>query len=210
MSNSHLFADISDYQGTFDAHAYRSAGHLLIAIKAGEHLGNGGAFHYADRVSRAHHAGLSVCHYWFTRPESGDPVGQARAFANRVKGMLKHDDMLVMDVETGDSSSPAWFVHHFERELHSQIHRWPILYTYLSYLQAHSVRAAGKRLWIASYDGRKLPSSLPLVRGQHRWAKQFTDHYSFAGIGFCDGSYLSTRGYRSLRSTRKHHKHHCK
>lgn len=205
MNAGRIFADISDYQTTFDAHAYRSAGHVLIAIKAGEGTGDGGATHYAERVKRAHHAGLTVIHYWFTRPENRDPRAQASAFAERVKNRLAHGDLLCLDVETGGGDNPHYFTLHCDNELVRLTGRHPVVYSYVSYLRMYNVRASGKALWVASYDGRRLPSSLPWISGQRRWAKQFTDSYHFAGIGRTDASCLSLGAYRQIM--RNHGRH---
>lgn len=206
MKPARIFADISDYQSTFDAHAYRSAGHILIAIKAGEGTGRGGASTYDDRVKRAHHAGLSVIHYWFTRPEDRNPREQARAFAESIKGRLKPYDLLCLDVETGDGDDPHWFTYHCDEELHGLTNRRAIVYSYVSYVRLHNIRATGKCLWIASYDGRQSPRSLPWIQGQNRWAKQFTDRRHFPGIGETDGSSLSIGAYRDILKDRRRHR----
>jgi hypothetical protein len=191
MKNLQLFADISDYQSTFRAVSYKSAGHKLIVIKAGEGVGIGGATNHDNRTNAAHQVGLSVWHYWFLDP-SIDPRQQAAACVKALSG-FKVGDRVVIDTESL-SVAPAEGCRvavEMRLALASYGHPHAILYTFEAYV-TDELYVEGAEYWIAQYDGTfKRPD---LDRKFNIIAKQYTDSVhgenpkSFAGIGPCDGS----------------------
>ena len=170
-----LFADISSNDSAFNAHAYRSAGHRVIAIKATE----GVSFtnpHYAAWVAAAHAAGLAVIHYHFCRPENLAPIGQADHFWNTVAPHYHHGpDRLALDLETGHPNSVAGWLATSDAHLHDRSGETPVAYTYLSYLNeaGGALKIGSKRWWIAAWGNQSPPAKLP--GGQQLWAWQNTD-----------------------------------
>ena len=192
MKNSQLFADISDYQAAFKATSYKSAGHKLVAIKAGEGLGLGGASGHHTRAADAHQVGLQVWHYWFLNPTL-DPRQQAATCAKTVAGVFQRGDRIVIDTESlsvapVEGCRAAAEMH---LALASYGHPHAIPYTFEAYV-TEELYIPGAEYWIAQYDGTF--SRPGLDKKFNVIAKQYTDSIhgedpkSFAGIGPCDGS----------------------
>lgn len=192
MNNKYLFADISDYQSTFDALSYRSAGHERIAIKAGEGLGTGGGSGHATRSRQAHDANLEVWHYWFLRPAENIRE-QALLLAKTVAPVFGHKDRVVIDTEdiafSPDQGCKA--ASDMKAVLVGLGHPHAIFYTYLAYV-TNSLWQWEADYWIAEYNGNYKRPALD-KKFNVRW-KQYTDSkhgagpYGFAGIGPCDGN----------------------
>ena len=189
-----LFADISDYQGNFNAEKYKKSGHVIVAIKAGGGLGTeaGGSTHN-HRAEKAHNHKLSVVHYWFARPEEDKPQAQAEAFWNSVKNVFdKNHDYLAIDLEVGNAKTTGKFYREFHNRLLAISGHDAVLYTYISYLNeggdTFKTDSGEHRVWVADYDGKYAFPKLP--SWTTTWAKQYTDSQKFAGIGKCDGDFL--------------------
>jgi GH25 family lysozyme M1 (1,4-beta-N-acetylmuramidase) len=200
-----LFADISNNNGgaAFHGHAYKSAGHKLIGLKASE----GSGFIDPDHAAwahAAHAAGLAVLHYHFARPEAGNPIGQARHFKEALGGhFIKGRDRLACDLETSlPKEGKAWlgeFVAELAR-LGVDVHDDLVGYTFLSYFQeAGGITIPSGAWWIAAW-GRLMREREGLGNGQYLWAQQITngvvgpEPHTFAGIrGHCDGSVINKR-----------------
>lgn len=203
-----LFADVSDFQSRFDAHAYKRAGHVLVAIKAGEGIEGGGASLYPIRATAAHAAGLHVWHYWFAHPGESAAAQVARLHVV-TSPHYRAGDRTVIDIETGNSGKAAAWCREAADALH-KLGRNPIGYTYASYLAEGGAALAScfDWWWVADYDGtvRKRRPSIPAGRslihnhGPILVAKQYTDGeagaepHRYSGIGQCDGSVLLSAG----------------
>jgi len=202
-----LFADVSDYQKKFDAHAYAKAGHLLVGLKAGQGTGHGGASLYSHRVGDAHAHRLAVAHYWYCEPQH-PAAEQVRLLWDTVKPHWREGDYLVLDVET-EPSSARWWLSVADPLLTKYSGHEAIGYSYRSFITTQKLRVKSGRWWFADYSGRPSPlSGLPLGFGRRRWAHQYTDGkygplpHVFAGIGACDGSCLNMRTVRRLEKLR--------
>lgn len=203
--DAHLqFADISNNNGgaAFHAHAYKSAGHKLIGLKASEGMGFTDP-DYAAWAHAAHAAGLAVLHYHFARPESGNPIEQARHFRQSVGDhFIKGRDRLCVDLETSVPKEGAAWLREFEAELAHlgvDIHDDLIGYTFKSYFDEGQPTIASGAWWIAAW-GAAMREREGLGRGQYLWAHQYTngvvgpEPHVFAGIrGTCDGSVINKR-----------------
>jgi GH25 family lysozyme M1 (1,4-beta-N-acetylmuramidase) len=93
---SNLIADISDAQASFNAAAYRAAGHTRIRIKATQGV-NFTAHTYVERVEAAHAAGLAVDHYHYLDTNFGE--AQAEYFLAAVMSHVKPGDRFMADAE---------------------------------------------------------------------------------------------------------------
>lgn len=201
------FADISNNQAKVDLATYARAGHRVIALKASEGTGYVDPT-YRARVVEAHKHGLAVLHYHFARPDR-HPYGQpeARWFAALVRPHLARGDRVVLDIEV--QHPRGWrelvaYVHEFEHELSIQTHHKLIGYSGAAFMQAAgaAMQIRARRWWVANYTEKLwLPKWL-----RSAWAWQRTDGkvgpapHSCAGIGRCDVSILSRRGYLSIRA----------
>lgn len=200
-----LFADLSNNNGdasAFHGHAYKSAGHKVIALKASEGTGFTDP-RYAAWAHAAHAAGLAVVHYHFGRPEDGNPIGQATHFHNTAKPhFIKGRDRLCIDLETSmPTEGKAWLGEYETQLAHlgADIHDDLIGYTFKSYFEEGALTIASNAWWIASW-GALMREREALGRNQYLWAQQYTngvvgpDPHAFAGIrGNCDGSVINKR-----------------
>lgn len=205
---SRLFADVSSNNARFDAAAYRSAGHRLIAIKATEGVSYNNP-EYGPWVAAAHQHKLVVAHYHFARP-GNDAITEARHFWGVVKSRFRKGDYLVLDLEVkhpgGDARTASW-AGAFVAALRSLSGHTPILYTYASFLNevGPSVVRRTPRVWIAQYaPAAQWPNWV-----SRRWAWQRTDGvngpppHGLPGVGKCDVSILNRRSFlRVLRYAR--------
>lgn len=221
MKPAELFADIYS-DDHFNAHAYRSAGHRVIAIKATEGAGYVNP-HHAAWVDAAHAAGLAVVHYHFCRPENGNAGGQGAHFWNAVRPRYHRGDRLAFDLETGNPrTAGAWL-----READAMVCQLnggappdrPVGYTYLSYFnEAGGTLSLRSHAWWMAAWGALLRLRTRLAGGQYLWAQQFTDgHFGpephrFAGVigtgagGTGDGSVINKRSlYLIDRAKKGHH-----
>lgn len=200
-----LFADLSNNNGdqdTFHGHAYKSAGHKVIALKVSE----GASFvdpRHAAWAHAAHAAGLAVIHYHFARPEAGNPIGQATHFKQALADhFIKGRDRLCIDLETSMPSEGRAWLREFETQLSRlkvDTHDDLIGYTFKSYFEEGELTIASNAWWIAAW-GALMRDREGLGRGQYLWAQQYTngvvgpDPHVFAGIrGHCDGSVINRR-----------------
>jgi hypothetical protein len=203
-----LVADISDFQGKFDERAYASAGHMVLALKAGEGNGHGGARNYAPRADRAHAVNCAVFHYWFCHPEEAHE-SQMNLFWDTVRPHFRKGDALVLDIEIGFPHQAGIWGTNAYRYLAgrsgggdpSRGHH-AIGYTYEAFL-ADSLQIPN--IWLAAYRNNRPRSNLGGGRKRVMW--QYTDGifgpfpHGFAGIGQCDGSLLNPRFARQIAKT---------
>lgn len=208
MRSFRQFADISNNNASFDAAAYRGAGHVLIAIKATE----GATFideKHALWARAAHAQGLAVMHYHYGRPDH-HPRGNTEAahFWRVAKPVSRPGDLLCVDLEVHAPLGPhqdAFYLRGFQEELRKVSGHGVIAYTYDGYLEDSSLTldVPGSRWWVAKYGG---PKPKPGA-GRRLWAWQYTDGkegagpHEFAGIGRCDGSVLNLRSALRLRAS---------
>jgi GH25 family lysozyme M1 (1,4-beta-N-acetylmuramidase) len=200
-----LFADLSNNNGdqdTFHGHAYKSAGHKVIALKVSE----GASFvdpRHAAWAHAAHAAGPAVIHYHFGRPESGNPIGQATHFHNTVKPhFIKGRDRLCIDLETSMPAEGRAWLREYEAQLirlKVDTHNDLVGYTFKSYFEQGQLTITSGAWWIAAW-GALMREREGLGRDQYLWAQQYTDGvhgpepHTFAGIrGHCDGSTINKR-----------------
>lgn len=204
-SPTRLFADISSNNLFFDAVKYRTAGHILVAVKATEGV------HYINPNHRTWslHAGLNhigVAHYHFARPDLGNqPDAEADAFLQTALRLAGGRDYLVLDLEratpAGWKHDPAWSAA-FDAyvQAHSRFHT--ILYANKGTLQQSDAWLAGdvRRVWDADWSND--PDFAP--PGYTVAARQFTDgvlgpepHW-IAGVGRCDVNRMSAEMFRTL------------
>lgn len=205
----YLFADISNNNAVaFNAHAYASAGHLLIGLKASEGTTFTDGTH-GLRADTAHGARVAVLHYHFC---SGfDAINEARHFWTVVKPKWKNGDRLAIDIEQPalgrlGGRAPA-YLSAFDQELHKLSGQEAIGYTFRSALSS-SLKVRSDKWWVAAFGNvwpagarRHLPSGT-------MWAWQYTDGTigaagprGAAGIGRCDMSVLSPPIVALLRKT---------
>jgi lysozyme len=201
-----LFADVSNYNERFDAHAYVKGGHQLVMILATD----GVVFtspKYVDQANHAHEAGVAVWHYHFCRPEV-DPAatGEASHFWTVVKPHYRPGDRLVLDVERrhpGGAKGLIDYTHSLDGKLQKISGVHAVAYTYDSLLRevGHRWQVSSGDWHVASYGSRPAP----LGWGRRMVAWQYTDGlvgpepHRFAGIGPCDGNRLAFWYARKLQ-----------
>lgn len=209
--SSRFFADLSSNNHTFDARAYRKAGHLVVAIKATEGLGFVDAPDRA-RVHEAHDAGVKVIHYHFGRPDlHPDGRSEARAFWAQVRPLFRRGDRLALDLEKeAPGVNMSVYAANFMDEVRKQakasgvkLRHWLWLYTFTSFYREHGLRLPWHSLlWLADFGapilGRR--AGLPRI-----FAHQFTDGvngpppHALTGTGASDVNKLSMRAWLLLR-----------
>lgn len=197
-----LMADISDYQSSFDARAYRRAGHRIIMIKAAEGLSAAGALLHSRRCREAHDEGLIVVHYHYLHGHDGE----GRFLAERVSGVWKSDDALCADVEIASVSAGA--VQQWEGQLRARAFPRIFGYSGRSFLTERQAMARTllKGWVIADYGTLKAPNIGDRLAcgGTPCLGRQFTDGlygsgpHGMSGIGRCDITWLTRKGMRLL------------
>lgn len=198
------FADVSSNNPAFDAHAYKAAGHTIVAIKATEATGYTNP-RYAEWVRAARRTRLTVAHYHFARPERHDGAAEFAHFWEVAGPVFKRGDYVVLDLETnaGDPRANVAFAHAFYAACKAKGHN-AVLYGSSSYIWSCGPALAppGGRVWVAAYGPR--PGALPA--GMRQWAWQFTDGqigpapHACAGVGHCDVSTVNRRTQLALRA----------
>jgi GH25 family lysozyme M1 (1,4-beta-N-acetylmuramidase) len=193
-----LFIDISNNNGFFDPVRARAAGARAVILKAAEGL----TFvdpDFAGWAAAAHTAGLDVGAYFFAHPGE-DYAAQARHFLTVTEPQRKHLSLRdVLDLELGapDPSFFEWTVG-FDHAVHAVTGRYPIFYSYSSYIQGmRCERPLGSGLWLAAYgpnDGTDHGSVAPAP--WRKWiAHQFSSAATFPGVGGkCDLSHTPAIG----------------
>lgn len=205
MQHNRYFADISSNQRSFDAQAYASAGHLLIALKASE----GQSFVDPNHRGWCLHAGmhhLGVVHYHFGRPDlNSDAEQEAMHFVRTVRGLLGGRDCLVLDFErhtpAGFRTDPAWSRTFAVTVKHLTGHGI-VLYASRSWLQESDLWLPEGARFVWDADWSEAPTFMP--PGYEALFRQYTDGllgpepHAFAGIGRCDGNRMSQRVFDHL------------
>lgn len=205
MSMSHLFADISNNNRSYNAVEYAKAGHVFVAIKATEGVSYVDANHRAWVLhSHLHHIG--VAHYHFARPDlNNSATAEAAHFLGVVNPLAGPRDYLVLDLEratpNGWAHDPEWssefdaYVQHASR-FHT------VLYASRSVLDTSDAFLFGdnRRVWDADWSGD--PNYAP--KGYTVLFRQYTDGVSgpgpreFAGIGRCDGNRMTPQAFDEI------------
>jgi hypothetical protein len=224
MNQQQLFADISDYQTTFDARAYAIAGRTVIMIKTGEATSANGAVLAPARIEAAHANRLHVIHYLFAHLDV-DPIAQLQAYLERARPLWHPGDRMELDIEdaSGDPQAAIPWLTEAQRYLtqHEGAPR-AIAYTNEAYLAEAGPQLANQADWwhIAAYDGLLLGRGTPhLPRHTHPntrlLAKQYTNGQEGAqphtapGLGPCDNNILTPHGANYLKAPRPHlHRRH--
>lgn len=205
---SRLFADLSSNNNDFDAKEYRTAGGIVVAIKATE--GN----HYVNPDHRpwCYAAGgqhIAVVHYHFARPDLNDnPETEAWHFLNVAHPLAGGRDYLVLDFErsvpSGFTHDPAWS-DSFAKYVASHSRFQVILYANRSTLEQSDQWLASqskKRVWDADYS--TTPDYAP--KGYACVFRQFTDGvvgpdpHILPGVGRCDINRLSHAMFAEIAS----------
>lgn len=206
-----LFADISDYQGSFDAGRYARSGRKVVMIKHGEGGGNAGGEHAAARVEQAHRVGLHVIHYLMAIYDEA-PADSLANYCERIRPRWHAGDRMELDIEaySGPPDRAAGWVRDAQKYLR-QVQKATnpaMIYTNESYMLE-----AGPQLWnltswwhIAAYDGSLQEPRLPRGCKAQLLAKQYTDGEVGAepritpGVGACDQSILTSAGAAYLQA----------
>ena len=154
-----------------DWHAAAAAGHSFAFIKATEGTGPANRYYEAD-VEHARAAGMVVGSYHKARPAM-DPVGQAHAFATRLKSVGGPQLPPVLDLEVDEGKSPAELIDWtrvFLTEVERLTGRAPIIYTYRYFWidrMGNTPQFAQYPLWLAEY-GVSEPTQ-PMIGGWGEW-----------------------------------------
>jgi lysozyme len=195
-----LVADLSNNNSEFNAAAYRSAGHVLVALKASE------GPHFADEKHRGwslaaglHH--IAVMHYHFARPDLGT-TGEQEAdwFLHCTHGLRGPHDYVVYDGErarNGAFGLDAAHATQFDSRIQQQTRFLTILYGSASTLAGAGDVLIGdnRRDWDADYSTNR-DTHAP---GHECVLRQFTDGgvgpepHSLPGTGRCDISIMRGR-----------------
>ncbi|MCS4490719.1 glycoside hydrolase family 25 protein [Corynebacterium sp. ES2794-CONJ1] len=136
----------------------KSDGHSFAFVKASEGAGWTNDF-FVDDANAAHAAGLSVGSYHYARP-SGDPIAQARHYADQITRIAAHPLPPVLDLEVAEGKNPqelaAW-TRDFLNEFKAQSGRQPMIYTY-RYFWMHEMANTSEfseyPLWLAAYQSK--------------------------------------------------------
>lgn len=162
-----LMADLSSNNGSFDPHAYSSAGHLIVALKATQGTGYTNPLWNGWAIG-SHRANLAVAHYHFY--DLGDPIAEAQHFCATIRPHFKPSrDRVVLDLETGARALWSHYAQAFYGEVKRLLGVDTILYSMLSAIGGDIVPPGGM-IWPAAWG-----SVRPSVAGATVWAWQYTD-----------------------------------
>lgn len=212
VPQSHLMADISDYQAVHNMIRYSRAGRRVIMLKAVDATDDAGATNYAPEADAAHACRLRVVHYGIVRFDI-DPVATIDHYIQRIEPHWRKGDRMLIDLEeySGHPDAAPSYMERLQARLTTQ-HKAPRAFGYTN--EAYMAEA-GKRLadaapgWvIAAYDGRLLDRGgtpkLPRGTKSLLLGKQYTDGqlgaqpHTAPGIGPCDDTILTCAGIREL------------
>lgn len=165
-TNVYLFADLSaNNGGVFDARAYRSAGHIAIALKATQ----GTKFvdpRWSERTTAAHTHRVAVCHYHFCQLDN--PVSEARHFWDTVRPRFNHHvDRLAIDLEIGEEKDWPHYLTELDTELIRLSGQHAIGYTFASALN-RNLRVSSGLWWAAAWGPDR-----PATPGAKLWGWQY-------------------------------------
>lgn len=195
------FADISEWQTSFDADAYLKSGRKVIIARA--HSG-----YRADKMMPARRDYLrskgftAVGHYQYLAKDR-DAAQQAREFM-AVLGQLKPNEFPILDLEEGSGNqsgrAQAWF---------KVVDPWcgfqATLYSSESMFvsQLGGTPSWGKRpIWIAAYRNSYSPSAAGEPKAPHTFW-QYSDRASFPGLsGGVDGNIFHGTAEQFLKAVR--------
>jgi hypothetical protein len=172
-------ADVSEFQGNVDAPAYLAAGnHCIIARAYSGYRPDHTMPGRRDYLRGQPFTGVG----WYAYLAADrDPTAQAHEFVQTI-GQLKGNEWPALDLEEGGGDqtgrAQAWL---------NVVDAWAgfpaMIYSGASFFNDHlggTGHWKGRPVWIAAYQSTE-PSAAHML-----W--QFSDSYSFAGIGSCDGS----------------------
>lgn len=191
-----VFADISNNNATFDAAAYRAAGHVFIAIKASEGVNFRDPRHRSFCLAAGlHHIGIA--HYHFARPDLGNsPDAEAQLFLETALPLAGPRDYLVLDMERGTLQRDPGWAKAFDAAVRKRSRFSTILYGSRSWLEAaHAdewLAGAPLRFWDADWSsGRDFaPEGGMCVMRQSSDGVFGPEPHQVAGIGSCDVNHL--------------------
>lgn len=197
MGNRPFFVDLSsnnahDGAASFDAVAYRKAGHRIVALKVSE--GSTYVNEFWERWAKAAvDAGLSLVLYHFADPS--DPAGQAVHFQREIKAsrLYRHGkDRVFLDIEQGSNvADPVLFRGRFEATMLASGFPDLGVYSDAGYLDEYGpgLKPSGGDMWVAAFP------TLPSGWWGTPWAHQYTETGRAQGVaGLVDLSRL----HRSL------------
>lgn len=204
------FADVSSAQPDISMSNYAEAGHLLIAIKATEGTTYVNPYHRGQALA-AGGKHVAVVHYHYARPDLDNaPNDEAEHFLSAALPLAGPYDYLVLDFERGippvTPRDPSWTAG-FDLYVRAHSRFRTILYATRSTLQQSDawLPEAPRRVWDADWseDAAYAPEG-------YEWAfRQYTDGvmgprpHTFAGIGECDGSYMTQAMFNHLTQYRR-------
>jgi GH25 family lysozyme M1 (1,4-beta-N-acetylmuramidase) len=179
------FADISEWQSSFDVNAYLNAGQRILIVRA--HSGYRVDKYFATRRQQVTGKPFDAVGYYQYLASDRSATDQANEFVSAV-GKLAANEFAVVDIEEGSnqtSRGESWF---------SIVDPWAgalaVLYASSSFFQSNLSGCAhwGKRpLWIAAYLNSYSPTPGKDPAGCTWW--QYTDRATFAGLpGSVDGN----------------------
>lgn len=209
MKPTPYFADRSDNNPAPDFELYAQAGHILCALKATEGVDHVDPKHQQWSM-QAHAAKVAVCHYHFCRPSIDTTVdAEAELFTKVLSGTLTQTGLIALDIEVehpdGIRATNA-YANAFSREILRAYRLLPIVYTGLSFLEAHGpdLLLSGQSVWVAAWG----PTPVLPSWAKRLWAWQYTNGeigpypHAMAGMGVGDGSRLSGPAYRRVKRHR--------
>lgn len=198
MGNRGYFVDLSsnnahDGAASFDAVAYRRAGHRIVGIKVSEGRDYINPF-WVGWARAAVNAGLSLVLYHFANP--ADPGDQAVVFAKAINAarVFRHGrDRVFLDLEQGSNvADPVSFRGRFEVTMVASGFPSLGVYSDAGYLAQYGsgLRPASRDMWVAAFPSLPVGWWSPDV-----WAHQYTETGQVQGVtGLVDLSRL----HRSL------------
>jgi GH25 family lysozyme M1 (1,4-beta-N-acetylmuramidase) len=196
--------DVSNNNGRVDWAAVAAAGIAGAWCKVTEGPG------YVDRYwqgptqnhrTEAAAAGLRVGGYHFAQP--GDPIQQARFFANHYGGPSSLPAVLDLESSAFNTDSAADFALVFLPEVERLIGH-PMLYTFSGYPLRNDPRLTQWPLWLANYPGANngtMPGKAAPAKAPWRaWSCwQYTSGGTVAGVGNrCDRNTANVEWWASL------------
>ena len=172
------FADISEWQTSFDVNAYLNSGKTILVVRA--HSGYRVDKQFVTRRQQVTGKPFDAVGYYQYLASDRSATDQANEFVSAV-GSLKSNEFAVVDIEEGSSQTSraeSWF---------NIVDPWAgglaTLYASSSFFQSNLSGCAhwGKRpLWIAAYLNSYQPTAGKDPAGCTWW--QYTDRASFAGF----------------------------
>lgn len=180
------FADISEWQSSFDADAYLKGGHKVVIVRA--HSGYKPDKMMPARRDYVRSKPFDSVGYYIYLAKDRDAAQQAREFIS-VIGQLRGNEFAALDLEEG-AGNQVPRAEAFFKVTDPWAKMLTTLYSGSSMLNSQLGGTArwGKRpLWIAAYPGSYTPNPAVEPKGATWW--QYSDRERFPGLsGAVDGN----------------------